>query len=272
MSEHEHWFLSLLHTASCDGQPVHCSMHMSENLKLCSRHQIQLPYHSLYWSLLQQAGGQSPHVHSPMALRWGPLVSSIICLCGGRQSSTCDWVVRHLSITPVTGLSVTCQSPICDWVVGHLSKTFTCDLVVSHLSITHLWLGRQSSVIHLPVTEPSVTCQSPVNHLLVIEPSVTCQSPTCDWAVSHPSITYLWLGCQSPVKDLSITYLWLGWLVGGMGLHPLQSSVLQKLHLFTHLRILPFQFSDACLQSRHSGCPATLLAFHFILEISQLQT
>ena len=221
----------------------------------CNRQEAKAPMYTHLW---HYAG-----VH---------LVSSIICLCGGRQSSTCDWVVRHLSITPVTGLSVTCQSPICDWVVGHQSKTFTCDLVVSHLSITHLWLGRQSSVIHLPVTEPSVICLSPVNHLLVIEPSVTCQSPTCDWAVSHPSITYLWLGCQSPVKDLSITYLWLGWLVGGMGLHPLQSSVLQKLHLFTHLRILPFQFSDARLQSRHSGCPATLLAFHFILEISQLQT
>ena len=255
---------------------------MSDNLKLCSSikfNWLTIPCTEACCTRQEAKAPMYTHLWHYAGVH---LVLSIICLCRNHQSSTCGWVVRHLSITylwlgcrspvkniylwlgcqspvnhlPVTRPSVICGSPTCDWAIESLA----CDWAVSHLWITYLWLSHQSPV------------KSPVNHLCVIEPSVTCQSPTCDWAVSHLSITYLWLGCQSPVNHLSITYLWLGWLVGGMGLHPLQSSVLQKFHLFTHLRILPFQFSDARLQSRHSGCPATLFALHFILEISQLRT
>ena len=165
---------------------------MSDNLKLCSSIKFNwLTIPCTEACCTRQEAKASMYTHL-----------SIICLCRDRQSSTCGWVVRHLSITylwlgcrspvkniylwlgcqspvnhsPVTRLSVICGSPTCDWAIESLA----CDWAVSH---------------HLPVTEPSVTCQ------------ITCESLMCDWAISHLSITYLWLGCQSPVNHLPVTGL-----------------------------------------------------------------
>ena len=191
---------------------------MSDNLKLCSSikfNWLTIPCTEACCTRQEAKAPMYTHLWHYAGVH---LVLSIICLCRNHQSSTCGWVVRHLSITylwlgcrspvkniylwlgcqspvnhlPVTRPSVICGSPTCDWAIESLA----CDWAVSHLWITYLWLSHQSPV------------KSPVNHLCVIEPSVTCQSPTCDWAVSHLSIT-----CQSPTCD------WAGLLVAWVCIH-----------------------------------------------------